>query len=211
VAVLQGNIGNCLGFHKKEERGFEPPGRVELPQPSFGSSAPDPPAKALKDSNLRDGHQQPGGYQLPHLISAAGRIRTCSPRLRRPMPYPLGHSGLLRCQDSNLNNGLQRTVCCRVTTHLISCPTWIRTRSHGLTVRWFAFNRQGINARTSADFAVVEWRSWFCDHNTGRARMAGVEPADVGFGDRVTTSRSSPFTTSGWEELNLHHWYPKPA
>ena len=142
---------------------------------------------------------------------AAGRIRTCSPRLRRPMPYPLGHSGLLRCQDSNLNNGLQRTVCCRVTPHLISCPTWIRTRSHGLTVRWFAFNRQGINARTSADFAVVEWRSWCCDHNTGRARMAGVESADVGFGDRATTSRSSPFTTSGWEELNLHRWYPKPV
>ena len=47
-----------------------------------------------------------------------GRTRTCNPRLRRPMPYPLGHGA--NAQDGSTS--FQRSVCMRAAT---CCMFWI--------------------------------------------------------------------------------------
>ena len=49
-------------------------------------------------SRARQKGQRRTNIKLQPLTNDPGRTRTCNPRLRRPMPYPLGHGA--RCQMS---------------------------------------------------------------------------------------------------------------
>ena len=119
-ALAFGNVSRGVQTHVLSDRRLEP-----TPATVMGSALAD--GRDVGCPQLQEAcHHSGTRFAIKFEKNDPGRTRTCNPRLRRPMPYPLGHGARCIIQVA-LWGTLLGSTC-----HVLHCSATVCDRLHGL-------------------------------------------------------------------------------